>query len=99
MPKSLILTKNSQKDLDDAYQWYEEQNRGLGQEFIRCVDAKLSEISCAPLHHQIVFKENVHRALTNRFPYPIYFVNDEDTITFFAILHQRKNPADWKSRT
>ena len=54
MPKTLILTEDAQQDLDGAYQWYQEQNHGLGQEFFRCVDAKLSEISRSPLHYQIV---------------------------------------------
>jgi plasmid stabilization system protein ParE len=99
VPKTLILTEDAQQDLDDAFQWYQEQNHGLGQEFIRCVDAKLSEISRNPLHHQIVFREKVHRALTNRFPFSIYFVNEKDIITVFAILHQRRSPESWKTRT
>jgi plasmid stabilization system protein ParE len=55
VPKTIILTEDAQQDLDEAYHWYQEQNHGLGQEFIRCVDATLSEISRNPLHHQIVF--------------------------------------------
>jgi len=38
VPKTLILTKDAQQDFDGAYQWYQEQDHGLGQEFIRCVD-------------------------------------------------------------
>jgi len=99
VPKTLILTENAQQDLDDAYRWYQEQNHGLGQEFVRCVDAKLSEISRNPLHYQVVFNKRVHRALTNRFPFSIYFVNEEEIITVFAILHQRRHPESWKTRT
>ena len=99
MPKTLILTEGAQQDLDGAYQWYQEQNHGLGQEFFRCVDAKLSEISRNPLHFQIVFKDKVHRALTNRFPFSIYFINEEETVIVFAILHQRRSPDKWKSRS
>lgn len=99
MPKTLILTENAQHDLDDAYKWYQELNLGLGQEFIRCVDATLSEISRNPLHYQVVFDKRVHRALTYRFPFSVYFVNEEDVITIFAILHQRRSPDSWKTRT
>ena len=98
MPKTLILTENAQQDLYSAYQWYQERNHGLGQEFVRCVDAKLSEISRNPLHYQIVFDKRVHRALTNRFPFSIYFVNEEDIITVFAILHQLRSPESWQTR-
>lgn len=99
MPKTLILTEDAQQDLDGAYQWYQEQNHGLGQEFFRCVDAKLSEISRSPLHYQIVYKGKVHRALTNRFPFSIYYINQDETVTVFAILHQRRSPDKWQSRS
>lgn len=99
MPKTLILTEDAQQDLDDAYDWYQEQDHGLGEEFFRCVDAKLSEISRSPLQHQIVYNDRVHRALTNRFPFSIYFINEEEIITVFAILHQRRSPESWKTRT
>ena len=92
MPKTLILTEDAQHDLEGAYQWYQEQNHGLGQEFFRCVDAKLSEISRSPLHYQIVYKDKVHRALTNRFPFSIYFINEEETVAVFAILISEEVP-------
>lgn len=92
MSKTLILTEDAQQDLDDAFQWYQEQNHGLGQEFIHCIDAKLSKIGRNPLHYPIVFREKVHRALSNRFPLSIYFVNEGGIITVFAILHQQRSP-------
>lgn len=98
MPISLILTEKAQEDLDVAYQWYEEQEPGLGKEFIRCIDAIIAQIKRNPLHHQVVQSEHVRRALTNRFPFSIYFVNEEALITIFAILHQRRSPEFWKTR-
>ena len=98
MPVPLILTQKAQEDLDDAFQWYEDQESGLGKEFIRCIDAKIAELNRHPLHHQVVKSDRVRRALINRFPFSIYFVNEEELITIFAILHQRRSPEFWKSR-
>jgi plasmid stabilization system protein ParE len=98
VPVSLILTEKAQEDLDDAYQWYEDQEPGLGKEFIRCIDAKIAKIKRYPLHHQVVQSDTVRRALTNRFPFSIYFVDDEEIIVIFAILHQKRSPEFWKSR-
>jgi len=95
---SLILTASAQKDLDDAFQWYEEQDPGLGKEFIRCVDAKIANLNRNPLYYQIVKNERVRRALVSRFPFSIYFVSEEEVITIFAILDQRRSPEFWKSR-
>jgi len=32
--KTLILTPQAEKDIDDAYDWYESQDPGLGKEFV-----------------------------------------------------------------
>ena len=98
MSVSLILTESAQKDLDDAFRWYEEQDSGLGKDFIRCVDAKIANLSRNPLYFQVVKNENVRRALVSRFPFSIYFVNEEELISIFAILHQRRSPDFWESR-
>lgn len=98
MSKTLILTPQAEKDLDDACQWYEDQNQGLGKEFIRCVDAKIASVLRNPLHYQIVFKNDVRRALVARFPFSIYFMDETDSITIFAILHQRRTLDSWESR-
>ncbi len=84
--------------MEEAFQWYEEQDSGLGKEFIRCIDAKISNLTRHPHHHQVILNDRVRRALVNRFPFSIYFVNEEKLITVFAILHQKRHPGFWKSR-
>lgn len=98
VPKTLILTEKAQEDLEDAYQWYEEQEPGLGKDFIKSVDIKIAEIKSNPFHHQTVQNDNIRRTLTNKFPFSIYFENEEVLITIFAIIHQRRSPESWKSR-
>lgn len=98
MLKTLILTPQAEKDLDDAYDWYESQDPGLGKEFVRCVDVKITSVLRTPAQHQVVYKSAVRRALVNRFPFSIYFVEQKNAISVFAILHQHRNPESWKSR-
>lgn len=98
MPKTLILTPQAERDFDDAHDWYERQNAGLGKEFARCVDVKLTSVLRSAQKHQIVYKKIVRRALVSRFPFSIYFVDREETVIVFAILHQHRNPNTWKSR-
>ncbi|MCH2450561.1 MAG: type II toxin-antitoxin system RelE/ParE family toxin [Gracilimonas sp.] len=96
--KTLVLTQQAEKDIDDAHDWYESQDQGLGKEFARCVDVKMASVLRAPHQYQVVFKNIVRRALVNRFPFSIYFVEQKDAISVFAILHQHRNPESWKSR-
>lgn len=98
MPKTLILTPQAEKDFEEAYDWYERQDPGLGKEFARCVDVKIVSVFRAPDQHQVVYKDIIRRALVNRFPFSIYFAEENDTISVFAILHQHRNPETWTSR-
>lgn len=95
---TLILTPQAEKDFKDAHDWYENQGPGLGKEFVRCVDVKMASVHRAPRQHQIVFKNIVRRALVNRFPFSIYFVEQKNAVSVFAILHQHRKPESWKSR-
>ena len=99
MPKTLLLTPQAQNDLDNAYTWYEDRDQGLGKEFIRCIDAQLTSINRNPLQYPIVFKGSVRRALTNRFPFSIYYLDEAEVTTVVAILHQSRDPESWKART
>lgn len=37
--RDLIILREAEQDAQDAYAWYEQQESGLGEEFLRCVDA------------------------------------------------------------
>jgi plasmid stabilization system protein ParE len=95
---SYIITPHAQLDFDGTYWWYENQYKGLGKEFARCVDAKITEIQRFPEQFQIIYKNKVRRALVSRFPYSIFFVIKPEVISIFAIQRQNRNPILWKSR-
>ncbi len=99
MPKILLLTANAELDIEEAFNWYESQDQGLGKSFIRCLDSKIDSIHNNPLHFQIVQKPSIRRALVNRFPFSIYYINQEDLISIIAVLHQHRSPESWKNRT
>jgi len=71
----------------------------LGNEFARCVDAKIAEIQRNPLRFQIIYKDKVRRASVSRFPYSVFYVNKPKVLSIFAIQRQSSNPDLWKSRT
>jgi plasmid stabilization system protein ParE len=96
--KLYIITPQAQQDFDNAYWWYEGQHQGLGKEFARCVDTKIAEIQYNPEHFQIMYKDQVQRALVSRFPYSVFFVDKPEVLSIFAIQRQSRNPDLWKSR-
>lgn len=93
----LIVKPFAEEDAAKAATWYNNKSKGLGNEFLLALDAKINAIQRNPSHFQEVYK-NIRRALTNRFPYGIFFIVESDTIYILAILHTSRNPKIWKDR-
>ena len=59
MAKSLIILPETEQDITEAYDWYQERELGLGEEFLRCVDASIQTIARNPeIVNPDVFKHN-----------------------------------------
>jgi len=93
----LIIKAFAELDAIDAANWYNEKREGLGEEFVLALDAKINAIQRNPTHFQVVYK-NIRRALTERFPYGIFFIVEDEIIYVLAIQHTSINPKIWKKR-
>jgi plasmid stabilization system protein ParE len=62
------ILPEAEQDAADAYGWYEERQPGLGEEFLRCVEACMQSIRRKPEIYSLVH-ESYRRALVRRFPY------------------------------
>jgi hypothetical protein len=67
MAVRLLLTLEADQDIAEAYIWYESQRIGLGEEFLRSVEAALDIIRRLPKLRAPVHR-NYRRALLRRFP-------------------------------
>lgn len=48
MAADLILAAEAEVDISEAYDWYENQRTGLGEEFLTCLEAGLQMICRMP---------------------------------------------------
>ncbi len=96
--RQVIICPEAESDIQDAYQWYESQRKGLGESFLLCIEEALSRASRNPALHSIIYKE-IRRVLIHRFPFGVFFVESEKSISVLAVLHARRNPKTWKGRT
>ena len=48
MAVDLIIAPEVQRDIDEAYSWYEERRSGLGEEFLSCMEACIQAIIRTP---------------------------------------------------
>jgi plasmid stabilization system protein ParE len=84
-------------DVAAAYQWYENEQPGLGQEFLGRLRAVYDQIAAGPLHYQDL-RAGIRRALLRRFPYAVYFAVEGDLVIVLAVLHASRDPAEWQRR-
>ena len=98
MKKPVIVREEAEADLSEAYQWYEQQVRGLGGEFLLCVDGVIASIEKNPHLYPVVHKGVIWRALSTRFPYGVFFVEGTQSISVIAVAHAKRNPRVWQER-
>lgn len=94
MTYEVELDPGAERDLIDAFDWYEQQSDGLGTEFLRQVTVQRDRLARNPLVHAIDYA-NIRRAFVGRFPYALHFEIEEHTVRILACLHFRQSPARW----
>jgi len=97
MSLELIIRPEAEADIAGAFDWYESRVRGLGFEFLLVLDAVSNSILRNHLVYPIVHR-NVHRALTRRFPYAVFFIVEESRIVVLSVFHVKRNPRIWMGR-
>jgi len=98
MEYRLIFNDVVLKDIEDAFQWYEKQQKGLGKQFVSELNDMFTLIRHTPLIFTVIeFK--VRRAILRKFPFNIYFkIMMQDEIIILGIMHQKRNPSLTKKR-
>ncbi len=91
------IRPEAEEDLRQAYTWYEEQQPGLGEQFLLAVERALASIQQHPLGYTELYR-HVRRALTRRFPFAVFFLLQDHTIIVLAVLHGSRHPRTWHAR-
>jgi plasmid stabilization system protein ParE len=95
--RKLIILPEAEQDTAQAYVWYEGQELGLGEEFLRCVDACVQSIRRSPEIFQVVH-ESYRRGVVRRFPHVVFYEYSEITVIVYAVFHCSQDPKKWRSR-
>ena len=90
------LRDEARDDLVTGAVFYGEQSVGLDEYFLKCLREDVKKLeTTGGVHEQY---RGFHRALSDRFPYAIYYVGSEDVVDVVAILDCRREPAALKTR-
>jgi len=97
MDAELVIAPEAQKDVEEAYSWYEDRRPGLGEEFLGCVDACIQAICRIPELYPKIY-EDYRRTLVRRFPYAIFYEYVGGKVYVYSIFHTSRNPEKWRNR-
>lgn len=97
MSLPIVFEPEVEADVDEAYQWYEQRGRGLGEDFLAAVRTTLDRIQLNPELHAVIYRE-LRRALVRRFPYAVYYRVERERIAVVAVHHGKRDPRRWQSR-
>jgi len=87
----------ARQELNDAIEWYESVNSGLGFEFWDEVDKSISSITAFPKTWKLVGK-NTRRCVINRFLYIILYYISNNVVYITCVAHQHRNPEYYSER-
>jgi toxin ParE1/3/4 len=91
MRHRLNIQPEAEADLAEIRAWYQAREIGLGDRFIVTVDRLLARIADGPTRYP-PFRDEVHRAMVQGFPYSVYFVTNDGNVTILAVISQDRDP-------
>lgn len=75
----------------EAYQWYNEQQQGLGESFLDELEGCYDKIEVWPASYAKI-KKNFRQVILKTFPYVVVFEIIKDDVVVYAVFHTSRNP-------
>jgi plasmid stabilization system protein ParE len=90
---TVLVLKTARADLVAGYWFYEQQEAGLGDYFLRRIYEDLELLArVAGIHRKTT--SGLYKMVARRFPYAIFYRINGDVVEVFAILDGRRSP-EW----
>lgn len=98
MNNRLIIRKLAETQITEAYNWYENKQANLGDDFLLSLEGSLKTIEKDPEAFQLKYK-NIRAIYTKHFPYGVFYFTNKKYIVIIAVFHLSRNPKLWKKLT
>lgn len=96
--REVIFHPEVEQEVGSSYRWYEKQAAGLGEDFLKELDAACQTIAELPFTWP-KFDDDFRRFLLGRFPFSVIYRVVSQTVYVVAVMHNSRKPEYWNSRT
>lgn len=99
MKFKVIFHPDFYNDIQEAVQWYNVQQKGLGTRFLLTVKKQLKTLDNSALHYSIRY-DDIRCMPIKKFPFLVHYrVNEHQFIVRVeAIFNTNRNPKIWEER-
>jgi len=87
---TVVIFEDAAADIESGRQFYEAREPGVGDYFVESIPSDPGSLVLYAAMHPVRF--GLHRMLSNRFPFGIYYEVERDTAFVYAILDMRRDP-------
>lgn len=96
--KPVVIHSEASKELDGAIHYYETQKPGLGLDFLAEIERIIDRIQQNPNIGAIYKLTDLRRYPAQRFPFLVFYSDQQEFIWIVAIAHSRRKPRYWQER-
>ncbi len=97
MPKPLQLDPRAEREIDEAYDWYQKIRSELAAEFEHEIKSALRAIQEYP-GRAVPYLHGSYRVLLPKYPYYVVFYEYPDHLFVVAVPNNRRKPGYWLDR-
>ncbi len=91
MPLHIVIAPTALQDLKETSDWYNQQQPGLGNRFLRFADNKFAALAITPGIGSVRF-DTVRCTSVNVFSHLIYYIATDTSIIILRVLHSSRKP-------
>lgn len=95
MSYTVVVTAEAHDETVVAYQYYEEQQAGLGERFLDALNDTYQSLEQHPAYYGYIAEDpqQVFRDVrVKKFPYVVVYEIREETVIVYAVFHTRRHP-------
>lgn len=97
MRHHLLVRSEAEADIEESFNWYEDECPGLGHEFRNALSSTIALMRSNPQLFPVIHR-HIRRAIVKRFPHAFFFFIADETVIVTACVHHKRDPKIWKRR-